>query len=72
MKDEGGLSYRRCLGEFIKYVRWLQLNPAEAYEFDDLLLEYRHGTDMPPFMTVPSQSNSATTIAAVEKACPHF
>ena len=71
MQPAGRLAYRRCLGDFLAYVRWLQLNPSESFELDDLMLEWRHGTDMPPFMKPPTQSIFATTLSALEKALPH-
>ena len=45
---------------------------SESYELDDLMLEWRHGTDMSPFMKPPTQSIFATTLSALEKALAHM
>ena len=70
MRQRGFAEYRRVLSYFVTYLRFLQLNPEYGFQFDDLLMEYKSGTDLPPWLDRPTKSVFTKTISALEKMCP--
>ena len=65
-------SYKRELGRFSNYLDYHRIEAVTAAEFDDLLVEWKNGVDLPPGMSAPSRSQFETTLSALEKTCPNF
>ena len=70
LSEAGRAEYCRVLGDLLFILRWWDVNPVAAYEFDDFLMEYKAGTDFPEFREKPSKAIFEKTVAALEKVVP--
>lgn len=61
--------YRRLLALFVFWCAAAGVEPEEAAEFDDLLVEFASGSEDAPRVT---RSQFATILNAVERVCPHL
>ena len=64
--------YRREGREFVVYLDYHGVAPELAMEWDDLLVEYKNGVDLPEGMSAPTRSKFEKLLASVEKILPHF
>ena len=61
--------YRRYLTPFVTWLLVLNVVPEEAYEWDDMLVELRHGSDdAPPY----TKAGYEKCISALEFVLPHL
>ena len=63
-------NYTRERSKFFEYLVYIEANPQHGFEFDDFLLEWKVGTDMPPEMKPPSKDQFSHCLAGLEKALP--
>ena len=69
MTQRGIDQYRIALAYFLTWLAMLGLAPEQGYEYDDLLVEYRNGSDG---AIPPSKSSFEKLIACIEKLLPHL
>ena len=69
MRPPSVAQYQRVLLVFVTWLHLIGVQPEYGYEWDDLLCEYRSGSDGAPPV---SRSNFEKTIAALERILPHL
>jgi integrase len=68
LRPQSVAQYQRVLYPLLVWLQQIGVRPEHPYEWDDLLCEYRSGSDGAP---VVSKSNFEKTLAAIERVLPH-
>ena len=68
-KNKTIAGYQYYLTRFITWLLFVKVVPEEPYQWDDMLVEYRHGSDDAP---VVSKSSFEKCVSALEFVLPHL
>lgn len=72
MEGKGIKQYEYDGRPFLHFLDYHELAPIFDFQWDDLLVEFKNGVDLPPGASPPTRSKFEKPIACVEKANPHF